>query len=315
MKFKLGALVALSVVMASAAQAQQPNLNLIVGFAPGGSADSIARIVGARMQEKSGRNVVVENRPGAGANIATKAVIQAAPDGNMLLVTTAALPINETLYRNKGFAGTVLKPIAVVATTPEVFAIAKNDTSKDLAEFVAKQPGREVIFATAGIGTGSHIAGEYFFKFILKANPKHVPFRGGPDATNALMGGHVPMVVSSLSGFAAQVANGDIRGLAIASEQRNAVVKNVPTFSEAGYPGFTSLSWVGFFAPPGTPDAIITAYNKQIDDIVREPAITEKLRAIGFDPMYGDVKNSEAFMTKEYSEWKKRVEAIDIKVD
>ena len=315
MKLTYGALLALSCLVAGSAQAQQPNLNLLVGFAAGGSADSIARIVGARLQEKSNRNVVVENRPGAGANIATKAVVTAAPDGNTLLVTTAALPINETLYRNKGFAGTVLKPIAVVATTPEVFAIGKTDKSKDLAEFVANQKDREVIFATAGIGTGSHIAGEYFFKFILKANPKHVPFRGGPDATNALMGGHVPMVVSSLSGFAAQVANGDIRGLAIASDQRNPVVKNVPTFTEAGYPGFTSLSWVGFFAPPGTPDAIVTAYNKQIDDIVREPAITEKLRAIGFDPMYGDVKNSESFMAKEYSEWKKRVEALDLKVD
>ena len=180
----------------------------------------------------------------------------APPDGNTLLVTTAALPINETLYKNKGFPGASLMPIAIVATTPEVFAINKNDKAKNIAEFVA-QKDKEIIFATAGIGTGSHIAGEYFFKFIVKANPKHIPFRGGPDATNAVLGGHVPMVVSSLSGFASQVASGDIRGLAIAADARNDVITQVPTFAEAGYPGFTSLSWVGFFAPPGTPAALV----------------------------------------------------------
>ncbi len=315
MKRIAGAVAALGLLMGAAHAQSQPNLSLIVGFAPGGSADSIARIIGARLQEKTGRNVITENRPGAGANIATKAVVQAAPDGNMLLVTTAALPINETLYRNKTFVGASLRPIAVVATTPEVFAIGKTDPAKDLAEFVANQKDREIIFATAGIGTGSHIAGEYFFKFIMKANPKHIPFRGGPDATAALMGGHVPMVVSSLSGFASQVANGDIRGLAIAADERNAVVGQVPTFKEAGYPGFTSLSWVGFFAPPATPPALIATLNKQIDDISREPAISAKLRTIGFDPMYGDVAATEAFMTKEYAEWKRRVEALELKVD
>ena len=303
-------------MLAETAAAQTtPNLSLIVGFAPGGSADSIARIIGARLQEKTGRTVVVENRPGAGANIATKAVVQAAPDGNTLLVTTAALPINETLYRNKGFAATSLMPISVVATTPEVFAINKDDKSKTIAEFVANAKDKEILFATAGIGTGSHIAGEYFFTFVLKAKPKHVPFRGGPDATNAVLGGHVPMVISSLSGFAQQVASGELRGLAIAADARNPVIKDVQTFTEAGYPGFTSLSWVGFFAPPGTAKTLVTGLNKQIEDISHEPAVQAKLRSIGFDPMYGDVASNEAFMAREYAEWKKRVEALDLRID
>lgn len=314
MKAIAGAFAAFG-LMIGAAQAQQPNLTLIVGFAPGGSADSVARVIGARLQEKTGRIVVVENRPGAGANIATKAVIQAKPDGNTLLVTTAALPINETLYKNKGFSATVLQPVSIPATTPEVFAINKDDPSKTLAEFVKAQEGKDIVFATAGIGTGSHIAGEYFLKFVMKAQPRHVPFRGGPEATTAVLGGHVPMVVSSLSGFAAQVASGELTGLAIAAEQRNPVIPKVPTFAEAGYPGFTSLSWVGFFAPPGTPRDVVVSLNKQIDEISREPAIEAKLRSIGFDPMYADTPATEAFMTKEYAEWKKRVEALDLKVD
>ena len=309
------AVAALGLLAFPALAQGQPPLNLIVGFAPGGSADSIARLVGGRLAEKTGRNVVVENRPGAGANIAAKAVVGAAPDGNTLLVTTAALPINETLYRNKGFSAQSLAPIAVVATTPEVFAIGKNDAAKTIAEFVAAAKDKEVIFGTAGVGTGSHIAGEYFFKFIVKANPKHIPFRGGPDATNALLGGHIPMVISSLSGFPSQVASGAIKGLAIASDKRNPVVKDVPTFAEVGYPGFTSLSWVGFFAPPGTPDAAVAALNKQIDEIIREPVIQERLRAVGFDPRNGDVAATKVFMATEFQQWKKMVEALDLRAD
>ncbi|MBX9739523.1 MAG: tripartite tricarboxylate transporter substrate binding protein [Beijerinckiaceae bacterium] len=305
---------ALSTQSASA-QAGAGQLTLLVGFAAGGSADSIARIVGARLGEKLGRNVVVENRPGAGANIATKTVVQAQPDGNTLLVTTAALPINETLYKNKGFSAPSLMPISIVATTPEVFAINVDDKAKTLSDFVTQNKGKEIHFATAGIGTGSHIAGEYFFKFLAKANAKHIPFRGGPDATNAVLGGHVPMVISSLSGFAAQVAGGKLRGLAVATEARNPVIKDVPTFGEVGYPGFTSLSWVGFFAPPGTSKDKVAEYNKHIDDISKEPAIVEKLKALGFDTMNGGVPVAEAFMTKEYAHWKKLVEALELRID
>lgn len=297
------------------AQAGGGQLTLLVGFAAGGSADSIARIVGQRLGEKLGRNVVVENRPGAGANIATKTVVQAQPDGNTLLVTTAALPINETLYKNKGFSGPSLMPISIVATTPEVFAINVNDKANTLAEFVAQNKDKEIHFATAGIGTGSHIAGEYFFKFLAKANAKHIPFRGGPDATNAVLGGHVPMVISSLSGFAPQVAGGKLKGLGVATEARNPVIKDVPTFAEIGHPGFTSLSWVGFFAPPGTPKDKVAEYNKHIDEISKEPAVVERLKALGFDTMNGGVGDAEAFMTKEYAHWKKMVEALELRID
>ena len=315
-----GAIAALALVAAAPVSAQAPAqggkpLTLLVGFAPGGSADSIARVIGTQLGEKLGRNVVVENRPGAGANIATRAVVQAPPDGNTLLVTTAALPINETLYKNKGFVASTLMPISIVATTPEVFAINKNDKAQNLAEFIAQSKDKEVIFATAGIGTGSHIAGEYFFRFIVKTNAKHIPFRGGPDATNAVLGGHVPMVVSSLSGFPSQVASGELRGLAIAAEQRNAVIPQVPTFAEAGYPGFTSFSWVGFFAPAGTSAQIVQDLNKQIDAITREPAVDKRLRSIGFDPMAGDVKAAETFMAREYAQWKKMVESLNLSVE
>ena len=315
----IAALVTLTTFAATASIHAQPastaQINLVVGFAPGGSADSIARIVGARLGEKTGRRVVVENKPGAGGNIAAKAVLGAAADGATLLVTTAALPINETLFRDKGFSVEQLRTLAIVATTPEVFAVNPANAAKTLPEFVALNKDKDVSFGTAGVGTGSHIAGEYFFKEIARLDARHVPFRGGPDATNALLGGHLTMVISSLSGFPAQIASGQLRGLAIAAPQRIPVVKDVPTFTEAGYAGFTSFSWVGFFAPGALPVADAARLNKDIDDIVREPAIREKLVAIGFDPLNATLPEAEAYMKKEVGQWRKMVNALGLKLE
>jgi tripartite-type tricarboxylate transporter receptor subunit TctC len=291
-------------------------ITFIVGFAPGGSADSIARIVGDRLTARTGRKVVVENRPGAGANIAARAVINSTPNGTTLLVTTAALAINETLYKNKGYsAPEALAPIAVVATSPEVFAINSKIPAKSMKEFVELNKTDGVAFGTAGVGTSSHIAGEYFFKNVVKSPARHIPFRGGPDATNAVLGGHVPMVVSSLSGFAAQVASGQVIGLGIASENRSPVIPHVPTFAELGYPGFNLGSWVGFFAPKGTRAEEIAAMNKEIDAIAKEPGVRQRLAAIGFDPREGSVAQTEAFMKHEYATWGKMVRELGLSVE
>ncbi|MDF2115225.1 tripartite tricarboxylate transporter substrate binding protein [Roseiarcaceae bacterium H3SJ34-1] len=304
-----------AITTALAQPAPGAQLNLIVGFAAGGSADSIARVVGNRLGEKHNRKIVVENRPGAGANIATRAVIGATPDGSTLLVSTAALAINETLYRNKGFSVDALRTIAVVATTPEVFAVNPANPGQTLADFVQQNRGKEITFATAGIGTSSHIAAEYFFSQLVKTEARHVPFRGGPDATNAVLGGHVPMVVSSLSGFASQVAGGQLTGLAVAADQRVAVIGKVPTFTEAGYPGFKAMSWVGFFAPSATPSAELVRLNKEIDDIVREPAIRERLIAIGFDPMNATQPEAETYFRREVEQWRKMVQTLGLSVE
>ena len=314
-------LVSLAIALAlpvCLAHAQTPGggqINLVVGFAPGGSADSIARILGARLAEKTGRRVIVENRPGAGGNIAAKAVIGAAADGATLLVTTAALPINETLYRDKGFSVEQLRPVAIVATTPEVFAVNAATPAKTLPEFVRLFKGKDINFGTAGVGTGSHIAGEYFFREIARSDARHVPFRGGPEATTALLGGHLSMVVSSLSGFAEQVASGQLRGLAVAAKARVPVIKDVPTFAEAGYPGFTSFSWVGFFAPPSTSREVLAQLNRDIDGIVAEPAVRDRLVAIGFDPMNAGLPEAEAYMKAEVDQWRARVRALNLSVE
>ena len=307
-----------------AARAQQPSqqpsgssapLTIIVGFGAGGSADNIARIVGNRLGEKLGQKVVIENRPGAGANIAAKAVIAAVPDGNTLLATTAALPINNTLYKNKGFDISELRPVSIAATTPETISLNKDNPSKTLKDFIAASKTKPVTFSSAGVGTGSHIVAEYFFRTIAKVEAAHVPFRSGPDATNAVLGGHVDFMAASLSGVAAQINSGDIHGIAIATAQRFPAVPNVPTYAESGFPGLIWSSWAGFLTSAKAPDGVVAAQNAAIVAILREKEINDRLLALGFAPLAGELEETEAFFKAELEQWGRMVRTLGLNVE
>ena len=290
-------------------------LTIIVGFGAGGSADSIARIVGNQLGDKIGQKVVIENRPGAGANIAAKAVIAAAPDGNTLLATTAALPINNTLYKNKGFEIGDLRAVSIAATTPETLAVNKSNAAKTLVEFIAQSKGKQVTYGTAGVGTGSHIVAAFFFKTVANIDAAHVPFRSGPDATNALLGGHTDFMSSSLSGFTAQINSGDIRGIAIATEQRFPVVPGVPTYAEQGFPGHVYSSWAGFLTGAKVPDATVARLNAAIVAILKDKDVNDRLVAIGFAPMSGALADSEAFLKAELESWGRMVRTLGLSVE
>ncbi len=307
-----------AILLAGAAAAQQSDggqLNLIVGFGAGGSADSIARIVGNKLGERLGMKVVVENRPGAGANLAARTVIAAPADGRTLLVTTAALPINNTLYKNKGFEIADLQAISICATTPETLAVNKNNPSKTLKDFIAANKSRRVTYATAGVGTGSHIVADYFFKTIVKMDVAHVPHKSGPDATNAGLGGHVDFVSSSLSGFTAQINSGDLTGIAIATEKRFPVVPQVPTYAESGFPGLVWSSWAGFFAHAKVPADIAEKQAAAIAEILKEKDVNDRLVAIGFAPMSGTKAALTAFFKNELEEWGKMVRALGLSIE
>ena len=290
-------------------------LTIIVGFGAGGSADSIARIVGNHLGEKLGQKVVIENRPGAGANIAAKVVIAAAPDGNTLLATTAALPINNTLYKNKGFEIGDLRAVSIAATTPETLAVNKANPARNLVEFIAASKGRQVTYGTAGVGTGSHIVAAYFFKTVANIDAAHVPFRSGPDATGALLGGHTDFISSSLSGFTAQINAGDVRGIAIATEKRFPVVPGVPTYAEQGFPGHVYSSWAGFLTSSKVPDAVVSRQNAAIVAILQDKDVYDRLVAIGFAPMSGTLADSESFFKAELESWGKMVRTLALSVE
>jgi len=288
------------------------DITFLVAFAPGGVADTVARLVAQGVSAKLGRNVVVDNRGGAGGNIAAAAVARAAPDGYTLLVTTTALAINETLTPGKGFAASDLKSIAIVASSPECFATGEGTPAKNLAEFLKSVQGKSINFGTAGVGSGSHIAAEYFLKVHAKVSAVHVPFKGGAPNMNAVMGNQIELLATTLGGgAAAQIAGGKLKGLGVASAKRVSVLPDVPTYGEAGYP-FEASSWVGIFAPANTDAQIVSTLNAAIEGVMKDPALQQKLVAIGFDPMSGSQAQADAMFKAEVTKWGTMVTALNL---
>jgi tripartite-type tricarboxylate transporter receptor subunit TctC len=308
------ALAALGACEAGAQTYPARDITFVVAFAPGGVADTLARFVGKGMSERLGRTVVVENRGGAGGNIAAAAVARAAPDGYTLLVTTTAVAINETLRPNKGFAATDLKPIAIVASSPEALVAGPDNPAASLADFLKAAKGKNITFGSAGAGSGSHIAAEYFFKEIAKISATHVPFQGGAPAIAATIGNQIDVMATTLGGgAAAQIASGKLKGLGVASAKRAAVTPNVPTYAEAGYP-FEASSWVGVFAPAGTSPEVTAKLNETIEQVMKDPALRQKLTSIGFDPIEGSQAQAETYFKAEVEKWGKMVKTLGLEI-
>jgi len=292
------------------------NITLQVAFAAGGIADVVARLVGQKLSERFGQAVVVvENRGGAGGNLAAKSVSGAAPDGYTILATTTSLAVNETATKNKGFSVDDLRAIAVVAFSPDVLAVHPTNPAKDFNEFIANGKSRSFTFGSAGVGTGPHIGAEYFFREVAKVQAVHVPFTGGAPAVTAAIGNHVDAIVLTLPTVVPPITQGLLRGIGLASAARNSAVPNVPTYGEMGFPNVYSGSWVGFFAPAKTPDAVVAKLNAEINAIMREPQAQEKLKTIGFEVMIKTVGEATDYFRSEVATWGKMTRAIGYSSD
>ena len=316
------ALVALAVTTlvlgpgAAGAQNYPANkITLIVAFAPGGIADTLARLIAQGLSDRLHQSVVVENRGGAGGNIAAANVARAEPDGYTLLATTTALAINETLFTNKEFSTNDFKTVAIAASSPEALVTSATNPANNLTEFLKSMAGKSVNFAVPGVGTGSHIEAEYFFKFLAKAPAQMIPFQGGAPAINAAIGNQVDLMATTLGGgAAAQIAGGKLKGLGIAADKRAAVTPNVPTYAEQGFPGFTAASWVGFFAPAKTDPQVLATLNGTINAIVQTPEVQKKLTDMGFDPITGPPAQADAMFKAEVDKWGKMVKGLNLAI-
>jgi tripartite-type tricarboxylate transporter receptor subunit TctC len=290
-------------------------ITLIVAFAPGGIADTLARLIAQGLGDRLHQTVVVENRGGAGGNIAAAAVARAEPDGYTLLATTTALAINETLFTNKEFSAADFKTVAIAAISPEALVTSGTNPANNLSEFLKSMDGKTINFAVPGVGTGSHIEAEYFFKFLAKVPAQMIPFQGGAPAINATIGNQVDLMATTLGGgAAAQIDGGKLKGLGIAADKRAAVTPNVPTYAEQGFPGFTAASWVGFFAPAKTDPQILATLNGVINAIVQTPDVQKKLTDMGFDPITGTPAQAEAMFKAEVEKWGNMVKALNLSI-
>jgi tripartite-type tricarboxylate transporter receptor subunit TctC len=318
----LGAAAAL--IGASQAAAQQSpaaqqyptqTITFVVAFAPGGVADTVARTIAQKLGERTGHTVVVENRGGAGGNLGAKMVTAAAPDGYTVLVSTTAVPINHTLYKNRGYATEDLRVVGIVASTPEAVAAHPSNPAKNFAEFVRNARDKNATYGTAGVGTASYIAAEYFFRQIAKINVVHVPFSGGAPAVTAAIGNHIDLLAVSMPAAVQQIRQGQLRGLGVASPQRASAIPDVPTYAEQGYPDFYATSWVGFFVPAKTGDAVVQKLNSEINAILKDPAVEQRLKGTGFDPIIKTDKEAAAEFQREVASWSKMVQTIGVTVD
>lgn len=314
----LSSSLAFGVAFASHASAQQypiQPITIVVAAAAGGFADGVARTVGEKLSEKLGQSIVVENRGGAGGNLGARQVARSKPDGYTILVSTTAMAINGTLYKNMGYATADIRPAAIVGSAPEALVVNPSNPAKTLAKFLDAAKTKSVEYGTAGVGTGSFIAAEYFFKVLAKVQTVHVPFPGGAPGVTAIIGGHIGAFAATVSPLIVHINAGKLRGLAIASAQRHPVVPDVPTYAESGFPGFYAASWVGFFVPAQTENAIVEKLNGTINEVLKEAVVQERLRRFGLQPMHGNTAETARFFASEIDNWGKMVKTLGLSIN
>lgn len=312
--FVLGAASASSPSVAQQSYPSQP-IKIVVALPAGGFADSIARVISEPLGPLLGQTIVIENRGGAGGNIGARAVAQSPANGYTLLVTTTAIAINDRLHKSKGYATSDLVPVAIVGSAPEVFVVHPMSPAKTLRDLVNPGDGKPVQFGTAGLGTGSHIAGEYFFKMVAKVPAEHVAFPGGAPAVQNILGNHINSMVGSLPAVAEHIREGALRGLGVASAKRNSLIPSVPTVGEAAGEELIAASWVGFFAPAGADLSIVDKLNDGINRVVAQPETRQRLDKYGIEITVNGTAETKKYFQAEIDRWGMRVQALGVSVN
>jgi len=291
-------------------------VRVIVGFPPGGSADIQARLMGQWLSERLGQPFVIENRPGAGTNVATEAVVKAAPDGYTLLLATEAAAINATLYENLNFNFIHdIAPVAGVARAPSVMVVHPSFPAKTVPEFIAyakANPGK-INMASGGKGVSSHVSGE-LFKMMAGINMVHVPYRGGVPALTGLLGGEVQVFFAPIAGSIEQIRAGKLRALAVTTQARSEALPDAPTVRDF-LPGYESAVWSGFGAPKSTSAEILGKLNKEINAALADPKIKAQLADLGATMLAGSPADFGQLIVDETEKWAKVVKFSGAKAD
>jgi len=291
-------------------------VRIVVPFTAGSATDILARTVGQKLNEMWGQSVVVDNRAGAGGTIGAGMVAKAPPDGATLMVTSAAQAVNAFIYPSLPYD--TLKDFVQVVPLggqPNVLVVAPSTGYKTVADLIAdakKKPG-SLNFGSAGIGSGTHINAEKF-KLLAGIDVVHIPYKGTPEALTDTMTGRVAYFFSPISAALPHIRDGKLVALGVSSAKRASTLPNVPTIAESGLPGFEYNLWVGLFAPAGTPTDVVDKINRDVNHVLREPDVRERLAALGAEPMPMTPAEFDRFMRAEMEDAAKIVKAAGIKV-
>jgi tripartite-type tricarboxylate transporter receptor subunit TctC len=290
-------------------------ITLVIPFAPGGSTTIVGRVIADKLSELMGEKVVVDNRPGAGGTVGTKAVAKSGPDGyTIALGYTGTLAIGPSLYKNAGYDPRKdFAPIGLIGNAPNSLVVHPSFPAKTLAELIAyakANPGK-VNFGSAGAGTVSHITGEYF---AASAGIKlvHIPYKGTGPALTDLLGGHIPMAFAPIPASHPNVSAGLLRALAVTSTTRSSLLPDVPTIAESALPGFDASLYYGLVAPAGTPRPIIDKLNKELRAALASDEVKKQLGLDGTEITPGTPEDYADFIDKDEKKWAQLVKASGV---
>jgi tripartite-type tricarboxylate transporter receptor subunit TctC len=292
-------------------------VRIVVVYAPGGGLDVVTRIVADPLTRRLGRQVVVENRPGAAGNIGTEYVSKATADGYTLMVTTNSHHINAFIYRNPGYdARKDFAPVIQLTGAPSVIVTQPRSPLRSVQELVntaRAQPGK-LSYGTAGNGSPTHVAAE-MFRNAAGIDLAHVPYKSAAQSHLDVIGGQIPLAMAALPAVMSHIQSGTLRAMAVTTVKRWAGLPDVPTIAESGYAGYSHVTWIAVFVPAATPRNIIERVNREIAGILKTRDVHERLMAIGAEPVGGSVADFAAMLKADYESVGKLVSRIGLKVD
>jgi tripartite-type tricarboxylate transporter receptor subunit TctC len=303
---------------ARAAEYPSRPITLVVAFTPGGPSDVLARIVGKQMEQLLGVPFVIENRPGAGGNIAADSVAHAAPDGYTLLMgNNSILATNESLYKRLTYSPQKdFLPITLIGTQANILVVNPSVPATSLKELIAlakAQPGK-LNFASSGHGAAAHLAGE-LFKTEAKVDIVHVPYKGAAPALQDLIGGHDQLMFATAASVVGHIKGGKVRALAVTTLKRTQILPDIPTMAEAGLPGFEASTWHGLVAPAGTPPQVIARLHDAAVKALQDPGVHASLDRLGVDIVGGTPEQFKAYIAAEIPKWTAIVKASGATMD
>jgi tripartite-type tricarboxylate transporter receptor subunit TctC len=293
-------------------------IRIVVPFAPGGSTDIFARLVGERLSSALGQGVVIENRAGAGGNIGADAVAKSAPDGyTLLMATTGVMAINNALYKSMTYdAEKDFQPVVYIASISNVVIVPADSAAKSVADLIAtakREPGK-LSFASSGAGSSTHMSAE-LFKSMTGTDILHVPYKGSGQALPDLISGRVSMMFENAPGAVPHIKSGKVRALAVTGLKRAAALPELPTVAESGVPGYESLSWSGLAAPASTPRDIVQKLNRETAAILATPEMRAKLAEQGAEAVGGPPEQFAEHIRAERAKWSRLIRERNIVVN
>ncbi len=293
------------------------SVRVIAGFPPGSGADITARVIGARLGDALGQQVVVDNRPGAGSNIAAEIAAKSPADGYTLFIGTVANTINATLYAKLPFDfARDFAPVVLTTATPNVLVVHPSVPAKSVKELIAlakSRPG-QLNFASAGVGTAPHLSGE-LFNAMASVRMAHIPYKGSPPAVTDLLAGEVALMFSPSSTVLPHVKSGRLRALAVTTATRLPSLPELPTVAESGLKGYETITWFGFVAPAKTPQGIVTRLNAEIVKVLAAPEVRNQFATQGIETLGGTPDHFARYIRDEIAKWAKAIRLSGAKAE